>query len=400
MRHKRPCLPSAKPHLYAIICISVMPISTQPSTITDLLSHLVRMPTISSDRSTNRAALDWVQEQLRGLPLDFKTVTHAGVSNLIATTPAVLDPKKPKLWLCAHMDVVPGTPAEFIPTIKDGKLFGRGVFDMKYAIAIYIALLQELGADLRHYDLGLMIVGDEEVGGGGGAEHLTGLGYTGEAVLLPECGTSWNLETGAKAHSWWKVTSRGISGHAARPWQGLNAIDQLNRYLDHIHANFPSEPCGDEHHQHNTMNIGTISGGAATNQIPGLAEATIDVRLAPGTSTKQLQGYFEAATATLPSVTWNNLAADDGFTLRTDGPARLFEQIVLEMTGRRLGRSFAHASSDARFFADKGVHAITVPTTGGGQHSPEEWIDLADLAQYYSVVRRFTQEWAGLDSAP
>jgi succinyl-diaminopimelate desuccinylase len=308
---------------------------TTSQTLTDLLSHLIRMPTVTSDHATNRAATDWVQEQLYGLPLKFKRFEHNDVSSLIATTPAVSNPKKPKLWLYAHIDVVPGTPDEFKPVERDGKLFGRGVFDMKYAIALYIKLLCDLGEDLKSYDLGLIIVSDEEGAGENGAGYLASLGYAGKAMLLPECGTSWSLETGAKAVHRWRVTAAGHSGHAARPWLGTNAIDRLTAFLDRIRSQFPTEPCGNQDHLHNTINIGTIQGGAAANQIPGSAEATFDIRLIPDTSALDSEAIVRAA-ADAPGLHVEQLLSGTAFSLPTNGPAKLFESLVLEITGRSL----------------------------------------------------------------
>src|ERR1041385_2774437 len=130
--------------------------STKPATktLTDILSHLIRMPTLTADHATNRAALDWVEEQLHELPLRIQRLEHKGVSSLVATTPAVKNPKRPRLWLAGHMDVVPGDPKDFPPRVHDGKLFGRGAFDMKYGLAVFIKLLRELGPDLAKYDLG------------------------------------------------------------------------------------------------------------------------------------------------------------------------------------------------------------------------------------------------------
>jgi acetylornithine deacetylase/succinyl-diaminopimelate desuccinylase-like protein len=83
--------------------------ATITKTITDLLSHLVRMPTVTSNAATNRAALDWVEEQLAGLPLRVKRYEQNGHPSLVATTRQ--STKQPRLWLCGHLDVVHGSPA-------------------------------------------------------------------------------------------------------------------------------------------------------------------------------------------------------------------------------------------------------------------------------------------------
>ena len=369
-------------------------IDTTTDTLTQLLSHLIRMPTASADHATNRAALDWVQEQLRDLPLSFKHLEHNNYPSLIATTPAVADAKKPKLWLMGHIDVVPGDAGDFNPTVRDGKLYGRGAYDMKYGLAVFIHLLRQLGEDLADYDLGLMITSDEEDGGFDGAGWLASQGYTSRAMILPECGVPWDMESGAKAIARYHLTSSGASGHGARPWEGVNAIDQLMDYLELIKQHFPTEPCRDAKHEHNTLNVGTISGGRAPNQIADYAEAMVDMRLIPATSFATAHAWFTTASATIPSVIATPGVSGVGFETINGDAVKLFRKLVTEVTGRTVTSSLAHASSDARFFATGGTQVITMPPTGGGQHSSAEWVGLEALNQYAEITRQFIEQYA------
>ncbi len=371
-----------------------MPTTTTIDTLTELLSHLIRMPSITSEPGTNRAALDWVEEQLSHLPLTIRRHDNAGHPCLIATTPAVKDPKKPKIWLAGHIDVVPGTTADFQPVIKDGRIYGRGAYDMKYGIAVFVALLQELGDDLADYDLGLMLTSDEEVGGYAGCGWLAKLGYTSEVMLLPECGNPWDLESGAKGISWWKLASTGKASHGARPWQGVNAIDQLVDYITELRSHLPQEPCHTDHHQHHTLNVGTITGGRATNQIADYAEATVDVRYLPDTPPEQVEAWFSAAAAKFPGISVIQLVAGEGFMTQQGGAVELYKCLVKNVTGHTVTSTLAHASSDARFFGAHGVQVITMPPDGGGQHSSGEWVGLEGLEHYYEITRQFVKEIA------
>lgn len=367
---------------------------TSTNTVTELLSHLIRMPTVTSDHATNRAALDWVQEQLHDLPLHFTRLEHNGVASLVATTPAVADPKNPKLWLAGHLDVVPGTPEDFKPRIQGGKLYGRGAYDMKYGVAVFIAILQELGEDLAHYDLGLMLTTDEEVGGFNGSGHLAELGYTSKTMLLPECGIPWNMEAGAKSITWWNIESQGKAAHAAYNWLGASAIDQLLEYLQIMKANFPQEPCGDAAHHHNTINIGTITGGHATNQVADVASATLDIRTLPEISLDTVKTWVQEAALQVPGITATPDVYGKGFINRSDGGAQLFHDLSREVAGVELTSTLAHGQNDARFFAPHGTQVITVPPAGGGQHSGKEWINLESLGHYTEITRRFVEQWA------
>ena len=370
-------------------------ITRTPLPVVELLSELIRWPTVSSDSATNAAALDWIEAQLQGLPLNIKRLDNNGVPALIATTPAA-DPNNPRLWLAGHIDVVPARPDHFQPRIEAGRLIGRGAYDMKYAVACFIRLLQELGPDLADYDLGLLLTCDEETGGTAGARWLVDdLGYRGQTVLLPECGTSWTIETAAKGTTSWHLRARGIAGHASRPWHADNAIDQLTAFVSHLKTNVPAEPCGDEDHIHCTVSLGHINAGSVSNQIPDHAEGLLDIRLAPGTSLEEVQGWLEAATRAVPGVSATLMHGTAATINPLEGPAAIFAATVRDVNGRQLTPMLSHGASDGRYFNKYAIPVISVPPTGGGQHSSHEWIDLESLGEYYEITRRFTKVWAG-----
>ncbi len=372
-------------------------INIQPSdqsAITSLLEHLIRMPTVSADRATNAAALDWVENQLAGLPLHIRRLTNQQVPALIATTSGTPDPKAPRLWLAGHMDVVPGPARVFEPRIEDTRLYGRGASDMKSALAVFIHLLQTLGQNLASYDLGFMITCDEEVGGFDGAHWLVDGGYRGEAMVLPDAGKNWDIEPKSKGIMWYEVTATGTSAHGSRPWNGDNAITKLTAFIDTLASQYPSEPCGDEHHAHGTLNVGTIAGGSIANQVPDKAIAHLDLRLLPDELIGTKHQELEAVAAQHPGITLTQLVAEPGFELHYDGALRHFSRIAETVRGQKLSSSLSHASSDARHFIPVGIQVIAARATGGDHHSDNEWIDLEDLTVYYQIIKQFTEEWA------
>src|SRR5680860_1035635 len=107
----------------------------------DYLIDLIQFKTLSKDFKENGEALRWIENEIKDLPVFIKRYEKNGFQSLVITTKKT---KTPKIMLAAHLDVVKGSKNIFQPVIKDGKLYGRGVFDMKYAIACYLKLLQEL----------------------------------------------------------------------------------------------------------------------------------------------------------------------------------------------------------------------------------------------------------------
>ncbi|HEY2004510.1 MAG TPA: M20 family metallopeptidase [Candidatus Saccharimonadia bacterium] len=372
--------------------------ATNTNILTDLLTHLVRFPTVSDDSSTNRAALDWVEEQLSSLPLKIQRLENHGTPALIATTPAARNPKSPKLWLLAHMDVVGGEPSDFVASVRNGRLHGRGTHDMKFAIACFIALLQELGSNLKHYDLGLMITTDEEIGGTHGARWLVqDLGYRGEAVFVPDSSTPWKMEVSAKGIARLELTATGQAAHASRPWQGVNAIDELMRFADHLRTFVPAEPCGDPHHYHSTINLSMISGGVAVNQVPGTAKAQVDIRFTPKTSIDDINSWIIESQAAVPSVSASVINTSAPCQIPANAAGELYKALALEVADVEVTDHHAHGGSDARWFAWKGIPIVNVGVTGSGYHTSPEWVDLADLARYYEVFRRFVNDWTRVE---
>ena len=364
--------------------------------IADLLTELVRMPTVSSDFAANTVALDWVEDQLKDLPLNIKRFEHNGVPSLVATTRSVKNEKNPKLWLAGHMDVVPGAEDLFTPKVSGNKMTGRGTYDMKSSVAVFIRLLQDLGDNLDDYDLGLMLTGDEEPGGSNGAGWLTQHhGYRGQAVLLPDSLKNWELEISAKGVNFFRFTSSGKDAHGSRIWEGDNAVERLLAFIEILRTHTTTEPCGDPIHYHHTLNIGKLEGGQVVNQVPHTAEALVDIRIVPGTSTEDVDDWVKAARAQVPGITSERLQGQAQPLISPPTEVtRLFLRIAEAAIGRQIPHVHAHGGTDARYFADHGIPVITVNSTGGEPHTKNEWVDLADLNVFYKVVKRFVDEWA------
>lgn len=360
------------------------------STLTELLTHLVRFPTITSDKATNQVAIDWIEEQLSGLPLHVHRYVSQGHPMLVATT---RNTRSPKIWLAGHVDVVHDGPGGFKPVVRDGRLYGRGTHDMKAGIAVFIALLQELGDDLRDYDLGLMITSDEEIGGAHGVKWLLEQGYRGKVAFIPDSGASWKMEVGAKGVMWWEITATGRSAHASRTWDGVNAIEQLVRFVDHVRAHLPTEPCGDPGHQHTTLNFANITGGSATNQVPSNAVGRVDLRITPDVGLETVTSWFEDAKIAVPGVEAKAVLADAPYHVTDERPIALFRDITRSVTGAVPEATMAHGSSDARHFAAFRIPTINCSPTGSGFHVPNEWIDLEDLTRYYEITKQFVERW-------
>jgi len=357
------------------------------------LEKLTRFHTITGELDEAHRCLDWIQQELREVPLHIRTHIHNGFPSLVATTKRT---KKPKLWLAGHIDVVPGGDHLFKPRVAHDRMFGRGVFDMKFAVASYIELFKHLGKEVTNYDLGLMLVSDEETGGFNGTKLLLEKDkYRGELAFLPDGGGPWQFEECAKGKMVVRVHTEGVSAHASRPWCGRNAIDELNQAMVDLHAWVKDIRTQERDHWRTTCVLTQISGGAGENIIPSRAEATLDIRVVAASHAIRLEKYFARLERKYPNTRFDICCSEMAYGVRTtNGHAKRFARIAKELYGIECGWTRSHGSSDGRFFAEHGIPALLIYPLAGNAHSEEEWVDLEDLHRYHTVLGQFIQETA------
>jgi succinyl-diaminopimelate desuccinylase len=358
------------------------------------MSELVAMPTVTAETATCLAAVEWIRYQLRDLPLHFHQNTSHGNTALVVTTRPT---KRPAVMLHCHIDVSPARAAAFKMTEHDGKYFGRGVFDMKFAAAAYIQLLLELGDELPKYDIGVIFTSDEEQSGGEfGAGPLADAGWGGQVMINPDAiAGGWHIQRAAKGLARYKVTSFGQAGHGSQPWRFRNAINQLMHYLTDLSAQFPAEPCGDPEHGHRTLNIGTIDGGVIANQVAREAHASLDFRVMPGDTLTKLDQDLQVFTDRYPHIKIERESSDEPTEINRKWPAvRDLAALIEEVTGVEPVFSLSHGGSESGYYMAKGTPVIMFSPEGNGHHSDEEWVSAQGVEDFYDIIRRYVEQAA------
>jgi succinyl-diaminopimelate desuccinylase len=360
-----------------------------------MLAELVAMPTVTHETATCRAAVDWIRYQLEGLPLHFHQHTREGHTALVATT---RDTRRPALMLHAHVDVSPAAPGDFKLTVRDGKYFGRGVFDMKYAIAVYLHLLRELGPNLSQYDLGVTFTSDEEVtGGAAGAGELADAGWGGKVIINPDAIPGWNIQQASKGLIRYRVDSVGKPGHGSRPWLYRNAIRQLMDFIDDLSSHFPAEPCGHQEHPHATLNIGLIQGGAAANQVAADAFAELDIRFMPDRRMDDIEALVSGVAARHEHITARALSGGEPVMVNIEArPVRAIAELIRTVSGTEPGYVLAHGGSESGYYTAHQLPVLMFGPEGGGHHSAREWVSIKGIADFYEIIRRYTEQTARL----
>ncbi len=358
--------------------------------IQSILRELVEIPSVSRDVPEIDWVYDVVIRELEGLPVHIQREECKNQPSLLITTQQT---KSPKVWLYCHVDVVPAPEQVFQFTEDQDYFYGRGTLDMKFSLALYLALFKELGQTLSQYDIGLFLVPDEEVGGFEGAKHVLEQGYGGGIALIPDGAYNWHIEEKAKGIVLLEAQASGAAAHGSRPWEGECAIEPLMEFTRRVKELFP--PLDPESgYDHSTMTVSQFQGGQAMNVICPEAKVTYDIRLAPSDPMDTILERIEHIRKDFPQITTKVLASGSHRDDSLDIPQiASFIDSAAEF-GINLTPTVSHGSSDARFFYQHGIPSIVACPIGDGHHTDHERIQKQGLFTYYDILKDWIEKEA------
>lgn len=326
-----------------------------------------------------------------------------GRPNLIACFEGV-DPGR-SIVLEAHNDTVRAdnmTVPPFEPTVRNGRLHGRGACDAKGAMAAMLLGLKGVLDARGRPPVTTVFVStcDEELGGGGARALLAG-GFRADAAVVGEP-TDLEIVHAHRGAVRWRVMTRGEPAHSSRAPAGANAIYHMRRVLEFVDGPYADALAMTPPHPllgGPSVSVGTIRGGTQVNVIPSLCEIEVDRRTLPGERREDVtRGFREAL---------DRLAAELGFELdlrETQWYPPLDEPrdsplatVVGEACGEALGDArFAGAAwaSNAGFFSEAGIPSVVFgPGSVEQAHAADEHVLLEDVAKaarvYSNIIRAF-----------
>ncbi|OYX15323.1 MAG: peptidase M20 [Rhizobiales bacterium 32-66-8] len=339
-----------------------------------------------------------------------------GIVNLVA----VLASGRPgrRLVLNGHLDTFPiGEGAWSVPpldgVLEDGRIYGRGVSDMKAGIA---SSLMAAGILAGHTDrwageLVVTLAGDEENMGALGSRWLLENvpDATGDAMLCGDVGSPTVVRFGEKGLCWVEIEAQGQPAHGAHVHKGENAIDRLRGALDALKRleNLPvdaptevtaaiaaakpvSEPISGAGEadtlQRVTVNIGTVQGGISPNLVPAAATAAADIRIPVGVTLEAVEAALHAGLDGLEGVAWRIIRA---YPASFTSPAHEIVQRTVAAAGRVFGRApvtnMRVGASDARIYRMFGIPSVVFGCTPFNMGAPDEYILVEELVAVAKV---------------
>lgn len=308
---------------------------------------------------------------------------------------AVHGSRGPLLVFAGHTDVVPSGPLEhwasdpFTPTVKDGKLYGRGAADMKGGVAAMLVAAQRFTA--AHPDhagrIGLLITSDEEgVAVNGTARVIGWLKQRGEKIDWCVLGEPSSLEqfgdtvrNGRRGSLSGRLEVHGIQGHVAYPERADNPIQCVLPALVELCAT--RWDTGSDHFPPTRFQISNFNAGTgAGNVIPGTAVIQFNFRYSSAVSVDDLQHRVEEILSrhgVRYSLVWQ--PAGDPFLTPPGKLSGVVQEAVEKVTGIRPRLDTGGGTSDGRFIAPTGAEVVEFGPLNASIHKLNECVSLDEL---------------------
>lgn len=341
---------------------------------------------ISLDTSQHEGldrAIDFVAGWFDGRGVHVREVRLDGRRCLIATVGS----GPVRVLFNGHLDVVPGHPDQFVPVRENGRLYGRGAYDMKAALAAMMMATAELGArGLEGAELQMVVVPDEERADPGAncSEMLVRDGLRADFVV---CGEPTDLHVGVQAKGvlLLELEVPGLAAHGSTPWLGENAVLRaMDLYREIGLLPFMAEST--EMFAAPSLNLGRIQGGDALNKVPDECRMCIDVRTLPGQDTGEVLTQITNLDPQVKVKVLLDKAAADVPSDHAMVEGLLAAVRPMEPGARAVGRD---GSSDAIPFLEVGVPAVEFGPVGAGHHGPNEYVEIESLGRYRRALVEF-----------
>jgi len=336
-----------------------------------------------------RFVMGWCAE--RGIP--------AEIDNAAPGRPSVIARVKGKgggrsLVLNAHMDTVgvSGMPDPFLARVDNGRLYGRGSYDMKGSLAACMLAVADIRASRLSGDVILAAVADEEHSSIGVQSVLKRVKADAAIVTEP---TALEMCIAHKGFSWHEITTTGRAAHGSRPDLGIDGIAHMGRVLNRLEA-LQAELSARTPHPllgHGSLHASLISGGQELSSYPETCTVEIERRTLPHETAASVEGEFEAILKDLASKDrqfqgrQRTTLVRPPFSVPEKAPIvetlRNQATSVLGRVPQMIGAPFW---MDAAFFAGAGIPTVVIGPDGAGAHSTEEWVDLGSVEKCREIL--------------
>jgi acetylornithine deacetylase len=309
------------------------------------------------------------------------------------------------LMLNAHSDTVDaaGMAEPFSGAIRDGKLYGRGSFDMKGSLAACMAAAKALvdaGVRLRG-DVLVAAVADEEYGSIGTSDLIRHVKVDGAIVTEP---TALDVCLAHKGYLWIEVEITGRAAHGSKFDLGVDANMKMGAFLHELAIlerelrRRPPHPLVGPPSLHAAI----LSGGSGLSTYAAQSTVKIERRTIPGETEAQAVQEIQRIVDKLAASDAHFHAAVRAFFVRDPfevAPGAAIVKAVDAAAERVLGRRATHIGDtpwmDAALLQAAGVETVVFGATGAGAHADVEWVELESVEKLGEILAEAAVDYCG-----
>ncbi len=306
------------------------------------------------------------------------------------------------LMLNGHYDTVTlagydGDPLD--PAMRDGKVFGRGSFDMKSGVAAMMAAAARVKAQGHAGDILVACVADEEYASIG--TQQVAARFKADAAIITEP-SHHQMTIAHKGFIWFDVIVAGKAAHGSRPELGVDAITKAGKFLvalEEYDRRLRANP------SHTLLGSGSvhaslISGGEELSSYPARCRIQLERRTIPGETAASVTRELEAIIADIrgqdPAFDAQVIAGLERFPFEVGE-----NEPIVRMLDRHATAALGHAPTrrgepfwtDCAILSEAGIPCLMFGADGGGAHAATEWTTIDSVNRLTDILTATAAEW-------
>ena len=290
------------------------------------------------------------------------------------------------LMLNGHIDTVAvdGMAEPFSGGIRDGRLYGRGAYDMKGSVAACMSALLAIADAPPRGDVVFAAVADEEYGSIGTIDLLRHLRTDGAIVTEP---TALDVCVAHKGYMWIEVETQGRAAHGSRFELGIDANMRMGRFLakldlleQELRARKPHPLLGPP-----SLHAAMLNGGSGLSTYAASCKLQIERRTIPGETEASVVRELES----LSDATVRPYFVREPFEVPES--AAIVQSALRAVPGAAIVGDTPWM--DAALLQAAGIETVVIGPRGTGAHAAEEWVDVESVVKLAKILHAIALDY-------
>jgi acetylornithine deacetylase len=365
--------------------------------LSDLTSRLVAIDSVNPELGTGgpgeaeiaRFVAEWLEGA--GLEVSLDEVA-SGRANVVALARGTGGGRS--LLLNGHLDTVgvAGMERPFEPYVEDGRLYGRGAYDMKASVAAMMVAGAQLRERRLRGDVIVTAVADEEVGSLG--SEAVARDWRPDAAIVTEP-TGLAVAVAHRGFVAFEIEVEGRAAHGSRPDLGIDAIAKMGRVLvgiDELDRTLRASP-SDRLLGSGSLHASVIEGGQEFSSYPERCVLQGERRTIPGETVEsveaELRALLEGSSTSDPEFRAQLRFSFAREPFRVDEDEEIV-RVLVQHAGEAIGGRPEVVGvpfwTDAALFAAAGIPTVLFGPGGEGAHAVVEWVDLEQVERCAGIL--------------